>query len=500
MTNRHLPAELYTQIFEYFQLTTCDIVTTGVQLKRQDDIVRLHTLCSICLVSSDFHHAAWPILYRVFPFTSDSLGFKKKQTPNHGENRDELYLQTIRRKSSYADALQFIYMDVRHIETGYLSEVPKQGSYEFFLALVLLTCRNIQGFHLTSLDCERAGTSILDEALTRAVVELPGVHALPFDLEAGQHQILRSVTAITISIDNMAYNLPHMTSSWLFQALRSASLETLTFRGMLWRSLPGGIFHDDEIILPRPLVEVQLMHLTTLRLLEYCAGGSFIGSLVSCCPSLTVLEVVWTDLSCSNDYWNNEQDLIAFDQIATAIADHARNLSTLVLDDSDQRGRGYYALAQHTFGRVLSDMPRLRNISVSEYAFYTSEGEEQILAALPKCLQSLRIISPRWEQAARPNSKQTRTLRERCDADLCLLLQERSLLSFKHVVMDHHSYVSSAKDTHRRLGWEAMAVREPRDIYNDDIAMSGWKLCENTDDAAQTLVRSSVTAEDRTVP
>jgi hypothetical protein len=98
--------------------------------------------------------------------------------------------------------------------------------------------------------------------------------------------------------------------------------------------------------------------------------------------------------------------------------------------------------------------------------------------------------------AARSNSKQNRTLRERCDADLRLLLQERCLPSLKHVILDHHSYVCDVKQTYDRAYWEAVLVREPRDIYNDDTGRNGWEFCEHSADTAQTLIRSSVNIED----
>ena len=91
MSSRFLPMELYSQIFEHFQLTTRDIATTDVTVKGRDVFIKLERLCSICLVSNDLHRIAWPILYRVFPFTSDSLGYMNYVT-NDGGTKDVLYL------------------------------------------------------------------------------------------------------------------------------------------------------------------------------------------------------------------------------------------------------------------------------------------------------------------------------------------------------------------------------------------------------------------------
>jgi hypothetical protein len=105
--DRHLPVELNSQIFECFQLRTYEDVTIDIKLKWRDDLVRHGTLRGICLVSSDFHRIAWPILYRVFPFTSELLDLGN-HTPNHCETRDKLYLETLRRQPPYADALRFV--------------------------------------------------------------------------------------------------------------------------------------------------------------------------------------------------------------------------------------------------------------------------------------------------------------------------------------------------------------------------------------------------------
>lgn len=106
--------ELCTQIFEHFQLTSRGIESkerSDIEAKRRDDVIKLDTLRSICLVSKSFHWIASPILYRVFPFTSDSLGCGTHAT-NNDESRDELYLQTLHQNPAYADALRFINMDV----------------------------------------------------------------------------------------------------------------------------------------------------------------------------------------------------------------------------------------------------------------------------------------------------------------------------------------------------------------------------------------------------
>lgn len=136
------------------------------------------------------------------------------------------------------------------------------------------------------------------------------------------------------------------------------------------------------------------MHLTTLRLLEYGAGGSLIGGLMKFCPSVTVLEVVWAEESWSRDFVSEEQSLIAFDLIAAAVANHAPNLSTLILDDSHQGYIRSCASPQHTFGRDLCDMQHLRTLRASESAFYTDKRDERILEALPRGLESLSIIGP----------------------------------------------------------------------------------------------------------
>lgn len=527
MSSPYLPVELCTQIFEHFQLTSRDIATTDIESRRREDFIKLHTLRNICLVSKSFHRIAWPILYRVFPFTSDLLQYGKCAT-NHGESRDELYLQTLYRIPAYADALRFIYMDVSRPKNEYCRppSVPpasayhvdgscyvlqpgsrlrrfqgtetKQGMYEYFLALVLIMCRNVQGLHLTTPNCEDPDSSLLDEALTLAYVDLPSICTSSSESKAGKQQILRRLRTITVAFEGFCPDASFQcrNHSWLLRALQSASLETLTLRRMHWN-----LFGDDGNVVasPRPLIEVQLMHLTTLRLLKYGAGGSLVGSLVKSCPSLTVLEVVWSSSSYSNDYYNDEYELIAFDLIAAAIASHCPNLSTLVLDDSEQRWYGY-AMAQHTFGRRLSAMQRLRNVSVSEYAFYTDEGEERILEALPQSLESLRIISSKYHQAARGDTEWNRAIRARYDADTRLILLDKSLPLLKHVVLDHHSYYNMSLirsgDPYHYADSESLADQEPRDIYNDDAARNGWKLCEDGGDAAQTLVRSSVNVED----
>lgn len=223
---------------------------------------------------------------------------------------------------------------------------------------------------------------------------------------------------------------------WFLRVLQSASLEASTLRHMMW-----DYFDDDDdigIVSPCPVIEVQLMHLTTLRLLEFCAGGYLVGSLVESCPSLTVLEVVWSSSAYSNDYHNDQCELVTFDLIAVAIASHCQNLSTLVLDHSEQPWHRH-ALTQHRFGRRLSNMQQLRNVRVSEYAFYTDEGEEQILGVSPKCLETLRIISAKYHRAARADTERNRAVRARIDTDTRRLIWDKSLPLLKHVVVDHHS-------------------------------------------------------------
>jgi hypothetical protein len=126
MSTQYLPAELWTQIFEHFQLTTRnyegDIAEFDTKVKCREDLVTLDTLRSLCLVSKTFHRTATPTLYRVFPFTSSSLGFGNHAT-NNGESKDELYLQTPHRNPTYADALRFIYMDVSRPSDEHLSIV-----------------------------------------------------------------------------------------------------------------------------------------------------------------------------------------------------------------------------------------------------------------------------------------------------------------------------------------------------------------------------------------
>jgi hypothetical protein len=233
MPTPYLPVELCTQIFEHFQLTSRDLAWHDAKLKLQEDFIKLHTLRNICLVSKNFHRIAWPILYRVFPFTSGSLEFEKHAT-NDGESRDELYLQTLHRNPAYADALRFIYMDssrpddeyciydesalatqvrTSHVDGSCYVLQPgsrlkriqgveaKQGLYEYFLAVVLLMCRNVQGLHLVSPICEYPVSSRLDHALSLATLELPSVCTDPFDSKTRQCQILRKLRKITVSFE-----------------------------------------------------------------------------------------------------------------------------------------------------------------------------------------------------------------------------------------------------------------------------------------------------------
>lgn len=220
------------------------------------------------------------------------------------------------------------------------------------------------------------------------------------------------------------------------------------------------------------------MHLTTLRLLEYGAGGALIGSLVKACPSLTVLEVVWHWDSYSGDYLIETQHLIAFDLIAAVVASYAPNLSTLILDDSQQGCIRSFALPEHAFGRHLSGMQHLRHMSASESAFYTDTRDECISKVLSKSLEFLSIIgaddwmADRW--AVRHGSHDGRTLRRKQDADLRCLLQDRSLPYLRQVCVNHHAYIDKAVCERsvldpRLVSW----AREARDIYNDDIARNG---------------------------
>lgn len=534
MSTRNLPVELWTQIFEHFQLNTRDyegdLEEFDIKVKRRDDFISLDTLRSICLVSKTFHRTASPILYRVFPFTSDSLEFRNHATSS-GESRDELYLQTLHRNPAYADALRFIYMDVSRPLAEYCIDcVPasrptlppaltsnvdsscyvlqpasrikrvqgteaKQGLYEYFLALVLLMCRNVQGMHLATPNCEYPESSLLDEALSLAAVELPSLFAHPLDLEIGRYHILQKLRTITVAFsgDCPDASFQGRTHPWLFRALQSGSLETLTLRKMFWYSLdrPGFNF----IPMPtRPLIGIHLKHLTTLRLLEYGAGGSLIGSLVESCPSLTVLEVIWAEESWSRDYFNEAQSFIAFDLIAAAIANHAPNLSTLILDDSQQGYVRSFALPQHTFGRHLRDMRNLRTIRASESAFYTDKCDECILEALPKCLESLSIVGAGgyndFGWAVRHGSLDGRALRGKQDADLRYLLQSTSLPHLRRVCVNFHSYIDKPVSVQIVLTPQLVWTREPRDIYNDDIADNGWELCDSAEgDATRELIR-----------
>ena len=418
MPTPHLPVELWTQIFEHFQLTSRDIPWHDVKLKLEEDFIKLHMLRNICLVSKSFHRIAWPILYRVFPFTSGSLEYGKHAT-NDGDSRDELYLQTLHRNPAYADALRFIYLDLSRPDDEYciydesalatqvrtshvdgsryvlqpgsrLKRIQgveaKQGLYEYFLAVVLLMCRNVQGLHLISPICEYPVSSRLDHALSLATLELPGVCAGPSASTTRQCQIFQNLRKMTVRFEGQclcaAVSFPCRNHSWLFRILQSGSLETLTLRGMFWYSLEN---HDNVFFVPtRPLIAIHLMHLTTLRLLEYVAGGALTGNIVGSCPSLTVLEVVWGSQILSGDYSIETEELIAFDLIAAVIANHAPNLSTLVLDDSKLTYFRSSALPQHTFGRQLCDIEHLRTIRASESAFYTDERDECILEALLK--------------------------------------------------------------------------------------------------------------------
>lgn len=127
MSTRHLPVELWTQIFEHFQLTTRDyegdMAEFDIRVKRRDDFSKLKTLRSICLVSKSFHQVAWPILYRVFPFTRDSLQYEWHFKHNGGCT-DELYLQALHRNPAYADALRFIYMDASRPQNEFCPPPP----------------------------------------------------------------------------------------------------------------------------------------------------------------------------------------------------------------------------------------------------------------------------------------------------------------------------------------------------------------------------------------
>lgn len=89
MLTPYLPVEIWNQIFEYLQLTLHVIESEDIEAKRRDDFIKLDTLRNICLASKTFHRIASPILYRVFPFTSDSQGFGN-HAPNNGDSRDEL--------------------------------------------------------------------------------------------------------------------------------------------------------------------------------------------------------------------------------------------------------------------------------------------------------------------------------------------------------------------------------------------------------------------------
>jgi hypothetical protein len=371
----------------------------------------------------------------------------------------------------------------------------KQGLYEYFLAVVLLMCRNVQGLHLVSPICEYPVSSRLDHALSLATLELPSVCTDPFDSKTRQCQILRKLRKITVSFEGecvcAAVSFPCRNHSWLFRILQSGSLETLTLRGMFWYSLEN---HDNVFFVPtRPLIAIHLMHLTTLRLLEYVAGGALIGNIVESCPSLTVLEVVWASQMLSGDYSIETQELIAFDLIAAAIANHAPNLSTLILDDRNLTCIRSFALPQHTFGRQLCDMEHLRTIRASESAFYTDERDECILEALPKRLKSLSIIGvgslyARW--GVRQASQDGRALRGRQDADLRCLLQNTSLPCLKRVCVNSHSYIDMAVSAETISDPNIMWFREPRDIYNEDIAKNGWQLCGRAEgDFRRELIR-----------
>lgn len=268
-----------------------------------------------------------------------------------------------------------------------------------------------------------------------------------------------------------------------------------TVRNMFWYSLERPAFN---IFIPnptRPLIEVYLMHLTTLRLLEYGAGGSLIGNLVKTSPSFTVLEVIWAEESWSRDYFNEEQIFIVFDLIAAAIADYTPKLTTLILDDSHQDYIRSCALSQHTFGRHLCGMQHLRTLRASESAFYTDKRDQRILEALPKCLESLSTIGPagwdddRW--GVRHGSHDGRTLRGKQDADLRDLSQDRALPYLRRVFANYHSYIDKPVCVETVLDPQLVWVREPRDIYNEDVAKNGWELCESAEgDATRGLIRS----------
>ena len=256
MLTPYLPVELWSLIFEYLQLTSRNTESnerSDIEAKRRDDIIKLDTLHSICLVSKTFHRIASPILYRVLPFTSDSLELGN-HAPNNGESRDELYLHTLHRNSAYADALRFIYMDVSRPSAEYCIDcippsrapVPpartshvdgscyvlqpgprlkrfqgtetKRGMYEYFLALVSFMYRNVQDVQLTTPNCEYPESSLLDEALSLAVVDLPSICTHPFDLEVGRSKILQHLRTITVAFegDCPEASFQCRTHSWLF--------------------------------------------------------------------------------------------------------------------------------------------------------------------------------------------------------------------------------------------------------------------------------------------
>jgi hypothetical protein len=141
-------------------------------------------------------------------------------------------------------------------------------------------------------------------------------------------------------------------------------------------------------------------------------------------------------------------------------------------------------------------MRNLRTIRASESAFYTDKRDECILEALPKCLESLSIIGTDgyndFGWGVRHGSLDGRSLRGKQDADLRCLLQDRSFPHLRRVCVNYHFYIDKPVSVQIVLTPQLIWTKEPRDIYNDDIADNGWKLCENTEgDATRELIRPS---------
>jgi hypothetical protein len=235
--------------------------------------------------------------------------------------------------------------------------------------------------------------------------------------------------------------------------------------------------------------------ISTLRLL-FCDGLPWaIIELLRKCPSLTTLEITWTNNWCGRSgaeatylYHDAEGRSTSVQHLGAVLSNCAPNLQVLTLANNAIPEDGQFCL-----GSCLRGMKFLHTLNVGVDLIWPVPGLRKRLAeVIPRSVMALRLLAREeydpWGPVRGDTHETQLEYMAQTDADVRDLLQHQLYERLVDVTIDYHAYYrwGSPESLDRRL---RRIEYERRDVFDENVARCGWNMVEDYENGTQTLRR-----------